>query len=629
MDKTQSQEDKKPGIFRRIFRLINKLVSGLRTLINLAVLVFILVIIASLFQQDMQPLPEKAALRLNPEGILVDQKTYSDPFTQALTEGSDKPDAETLQRDVIDAINGATDDPRITSLVLDLNYLQGGGLSKLEEIGQALTDFKKSGKPIVATGDNYSQPQYYLASFANEIHLNPMGAVMLTGLGHYPSYMKQALDKLKIKVNIFRVGEYKDAIEPFSRENMSEASRAQTRLWLNDLWQIFTGKVELQRNLQTGAINEYTNNLDEKLAAANGNPARLALTEGLVDRLSTRPEILQHLRNLAGPDDNQGYAQIPLKTYVSHIRRNALLKSAGDEAAKNNQIAVVVASGTILDGKQPAGAIGGDSLVSLLKKVEEGDYRAMLLRIDSPGGSAFASEVIRQQINQIKKRGIPIVVSMSSVAASGGYWVSSGADEIWANPGTITGSIGVFGIIPTFDESLGALGIKSDGVGTTDIADIMHLERPMSDIAKSVIQQNVEDTYREFISLVAESRKSSPEAIHSIAQGRVWSGQQAKELGLVDKLGTFQDAIQGTADLAGLETFSLDYLKPPMTFYEQLLQQLAQGEARLLSIVNNGNSQQESPGALLLRRELNRYLGLFSNLNDPGHLYLQCFECSP
>lgn len=611
----------KPGLIRRFFRFIGRLAHGIRVLFNLLFVLIVVALIVSMFQKDVQPLPESAALRIVPGGFLVEQKTYTDPLTQLMQQSSPA-DAETLVQDVVEAIDRGATDPRINSLVLELDYLLGGGLTKLEDVGKALKDFRKSGKPIIAVGDNFTQEQYYLASYADEIHLNPMGAVLITGFGSYHSYFKDALDKLRVNVNVFRVGTYKDAIEPFTRTDMSPASREHNSAWLNALWSVYTSRVESQRNLPIDAINDYVNNLGAKLADHQGNTAELAVATGLVDKLSTRPQMADRLRQLAGVDEDGNYQGIDMKRYLSHTRRAEAL----EPTPVGDKIGIIVAKGMILDGEQPAGTVGGDSLAQRFQQARKDDQlKALVLRIDSPGGSAFASEVIRQELLATRKAGLPVIVSMGTVAASGGYWIAMGANEVWASPTTITGSIGVFGVIPTFEESLAALGINNDGVGTTELADLYQLDRPMSDQAKQVVQSGVNHIYDHFLSLVADARGTSPEAIHEVAQGRVWTGAKARELGLVDELGDLQAAIEAAARVAGLEQYEVEEIRKPLDFREQLLQELANGQVAGWLVQR---SQGWMPQSWLVGLyNLGNKLNPLGRLNDPRGMYLQCFEC--
>ncbi|MDP1519939.1 signal peptide peptidase SppA [Porticoccus litoralis] len=611
----------KPGLIRRFFRFIGRLAHGIRVLFNLLFVLIVVALIISMFQKDVQPLPESAALRIAPGGFLVEQKTYTDPLTQLMQQSSPA-DAETLVQDVVEAIDRGATDPRINSLVLELDYLLGGGLTKLEDVGKALKDFRKSGKPIIAVGDNFTQEQYYLASYADEIHLNPMGAVLIAGFGSYHSYFKDALDKLRVNVNVFRVGTYKDAIEPFTRTDMSPASREHNSAWLNALWSVYTSRVESQRNQPIDAINDYVNNLGAKLAAYQGNTAELAVATGLVDKLSTRPQMADRLRQLAGVDEDGNYQGIDMKRYLSHTRRAEAL----EPTPVGDKIGIIVAKGMILDGEQPAGTVGGDSLAQRFQQARKDDQlKALVLRIDSPGGSAFASEVIRQELLATRKAGLPVIVSMGTVAASGGYWIAMGANEVWASPTTITGSIGVFGVIPTFEESLAALGINNDGIGTTELADLYQLDRPMSDQAKQVVQSGVNHIYDHFLSLVADARGTSPEAIHEVAQGRVWTGAKARELGLVDELGDLQAAIEAAARVAGLEQYEVEEIRKPLDFREQLLQELANGQVAGWLVQR---SQGWMPQSWLMGLySLGNKLNPLGRLNDPRGMYLQCFEC--
>lgn len=611
----------KPGLIRRFFRLIAGLLSAVRVLVNLVFVLILVAVIMSFVQKDVQPLPEHAALKVAPGGFLVEQKTYVDPLTQIL-EQSSPADAETLIHDLIEAIDRAADDERITSLVMELDFLIGGGISKLEDIGDALARFKASGKTIVAVGDNYTQEQYYLASYADEIHLNPMGTVLLTGYGSYHSYLKEMLDKLRIHLNIFRVGTYKDAIEPFTRSNMSEASREHTTEWLNALWSVYTSRVEALRDLPADAINDYANNLGSKLAAHNGDTAALALSAGLVDKLSTRPQMMARLKQLAGIGEERGYNAIEVGRYLNHERR---LESLQTDSA-GNKIGLIVAKGAIFDGEQPAGTVGSDTLSELFIQAREDDQiKAVVLRVDSPGGSAFASEVIRQEILLTKQQGKPVVVSMGSVAASGGYWIAMGADEVLASPTTITGSIGVFGIIPTFEDSLDALGMQSDGVGTTALSDFYQLNRPMSPQAKQVVQAGVDHVYDRFLTIVAEATESTTDQIHQVAQGRVWTGAKALELGLVDELGGLKQAIESAAELAELDTYDVEELSQPLDFREQLLQEIANGQVGALVSAVPKNWLPSSLVSHLYG--ISKKVEVMAQFNDPRGMYLNCFEC--
>ena len=612
--------EKKPGIIRRFFRFIGSIVTGIRYLFSLLFVGLFLMLIVGMFAEDIQPIPDKGALYLAPSGVLVDQKTYTDPFDQILM-GNSQSDSETLVRDVIEALDTARIDSRITHLLLDTDYMAGGGISKLEEISSALLRFKKSGKPIIAVGDNFNQQQYFLAAHADEILLNPLGSVSITGFGLYNSYFKEALDKLNINMHVFRVGDYKSAVEPFLRNNMSANVKQESRELVDSLWQFYSSQVEHLRGLPDGAIDDFANNLHLKLQAANGDTSALAKQQNLVDQIATRTQMFAYLNEVLPGTDGE-FDSINMKAYLNHNR----LTSRTSAAAKAHKVALVVAKGSIVDGEQPEGTIGGDTLASIFARLrDEDEVKAVVLRIDSGGGSAFASDIIRDAISATQKKGIPVVVSMGSYAASGGYWIAADADRVLALSTTLTGSIGVFGIVPTVEDSLAALGIYSDGVGTTDIAGMMRLDRPMTQQSEMIFQAGVDNIYTRFITLVADGRNSTPAAVHEIAQGRVWTGEKALGLGLVDQLGDLNDAIKVAADLANLAEYEVDYRRKPLTVYEQLLMEMSSNiSASFTGLGINSwlpNSLRQQAKVIL------KPLQVLDTLTDPRGIYLYCDNC--
>ena len=612
--------EKKPGIIRRFFRFIGNIVTGIRYLFSLLFVGLFLMVIVGMFAEDIQPIPDKGALYLAPSGVLVDQKTYTDPFDQIFM-GNSQQDSETLVRDVIEALDTARIDSRITHLLLDTDYMAGGGISKLEEISSALMRFKKSGKPIIAVGDNFNQQQYFLAAHADEILLNPLGSVSITGFGLYNSYFKEALDKLNINMHVFRVGDYKSAVEPFLRNNMSPNVKQENRELVDSLWQFYSSQVEHLRGLPDGAIDDFANNLHLKLQAANGDTSALAKQQNLVDQIATRTQMFAYLNEVLPGTDGE-FDSINMKAYLNHNR----LTSRTSAAAKAHKVALVVAKGSIVDGEQPEGTIGGDTLASIFARLrDEDEVKAVVLRIDSGGGSAFASDIIRDAISATQKKGIPVVVSMGSYAASGGYWIAADADRVLALSTTLTGSIGVFGIVPTVEDSLAALGVYSDGVGTTNIAGMMRLDRPMSKQSEMIFQAGVDNIYTRFISLVADGRNSTPAAVHEIAQGRVWTGEKALGLGLVDQLGDLNDAIKVAAELANLAEYEVDYRRKPLTVYEQLLMEMSSNISA--SFTGLGikswlpNSLRQQAKVIL------KPLQVLDTLTDPRGIYLYCDSC--
>lgn len=612
--------EKKPGIIRRFFRFIGNIVTGIRYLFSLLFVGLFLMVIVGMFAEDIQPIPDKGALYLAPSGVLVDQKTYTDPFDQIFM-GNSQQDSETLVRDVIEALDTARSDSRITHLLLDTDYMAGGGISKLEEISTALLRFKTSGKPIIAVGDSFNQQQYFLAAHADEILLNPLGSVSITGFGLYNSYFKEALDKLNINMHIFRVGDYKSAVEPFLRNNMSANVKQESRELVDSLWQFYSSQVEHLRGLPDGAIDDFANNLHLKLQAANGDTSALAKQQNLVDQIATRTQMFAYLNEVLPGTDGE-FDSINMQAYLNHNR----LTSRTSAAAKAHKVALVVAKGSIVDGEQPEGTIGGDTLASIFARLrDEDEVKAVVLRIDSGGGSAFASDIIRDAISATQQKGIPVVVSMGSYAASGGYWIAADADRVLALSTTLTGSIGVFGIVPTVEDSLAALGVYSDGVGTTDIAGMMRLDRPMTQQSKMIFQAGVDNIYTRFISLVADGRNSTPAAVHEIAQGRVWTGEKALALGLVDQLGDLNDAIKVAAELANLAEYEVDYRRKPLTVYEQLLMEMSSNISA--SVAGLGikswlpNSLREQAQVIL------KPLQVLDTLTDPRGIYLYCESC--
>ena len=612
--------EKKPNIIRRFFQFIGHIATAIRYLFRLIFVGLFIFIIVGMFADDIQPIPSKGALYLAPSGVLVDQKSSTDPFDQILSSNQQQ-DSETLVRDIVDALDGARNDSRITHLLLETDYLAGGGISKLEEIGAALLRFRKSGKPIIAVGDNFNQQQYFLAAHADEILLNPLGSVTITGFAAYNSYFKDALDKLKININVFRVGQYKSAVEPFLERNMSPQVKRQTTELINSLWQFYSSQIEQLRGLPDGAVDDFANNLHLKLQAANGDSSTLAMQQGLVDQVATRTQMYDYLNEVL-PGTKGKFDSISMKAYLNHSRLNPRSSSA----SKGHKIALVVAKGTILDGNTPEGSAGGDTLAGIFAELrDDSNVKAVVLRIDSGGGSAFASDIIRDAVSATQKKGIPVVVSMGSYAASGGYWIAANADRVLALSTTLTGSIGVFGIIPTVEKSLAALGVYSDGVGTTDIAGMMQLDRPMTNQSKMIFQAGVDNIYTRFLTLVADGRNLTPAAVHEIAQGRVWTGEKALELGLVDQLGDLNDAITVAAKMANLGDYEVDYRRQPLSIYEQLLMGMNTNISALLP--DQGISGWLPKSLQQQAKIILKPLQVLDTLNDPRGIYLYCSTC--
>ncbi|WP_341936563.1 signal peptide peptidase SppA [Marinimicrobium sp. C2-29] len=612
---------RRPGVIRRLFGFLGRAISWFRvTLTNLIFLVLLVVVIVALMPQQPVSLPDEFALRLAPNGYLVDEESYVDPISFILG-GGEANDLEIPTRDLIKAIDEGREDPRVTALVLELSDFMGGGISKLEEVGAALTRFKDSGKPVVALSDLYTQDQYYLASYANDVYLDPMGSVLLTGYSSYRTYFKDALDKLAINFHVFRVGQYKDFVEPYTRNDMSPASREHNSEWLNQLWGVYTSRVEASRQLPTGAINSYIDNLDQRLIEAGGSGAQLAREAGLVDEVLSYRERHNTLTERFGySSEGDYYNGVDYDVYLADTRRL-------DPSEADGKVGLVLATGTISDGEQPEGSIGSDTFLQRIQQVrDDPSIKALVVRIDSGGGSAYASEVIRSELAALRAEGMPVLISMGSMAASGGYWMAAGADEIWATPTTLTGSIGVFGAIPTFEDSLDKLGINVDGVGTTPLAGSMRLDRELSSQASRIIQQTVNNIYSQFLNLVAEARGMTPEAVDQIAQGRVWTGATAQELGLVDRLGSLRETLAAAAGHAELDEYEVKVITRPLSPVEVLMKQISEGQASAL-IPKNTTQHWLSAD---IKRQLSPLLAPFralAEMDDNRAVYARCLEC--
>ncbi|GAB2191073.1 signal peptide peptidase SppA [Sessilibacter sp. MAH1] len=615
---------KAPFIFR-LFSGLWKTITWFRVaLLNVIFLAIIVAIIASITQRETLKINDKTLLSVAPTGVLVDEYTYIAPI-ERLTSSDNSP-PETLVRDLVSAIDMAADDSRIDAMALELDKLAAGGISKLEEIGAALTRFRATGKKIYAYGSNMSQHQYYLASFADEISLDPFGSVVLTGFASYRNYFKDALDKLKVSMHIFRAGQYKDAMEPFLRNDMSDASREHNQQWLESLWGAYTSEVEALRELPEGTINDYINNMSVKLQSVSGDSAQLALDTGLVDQLNPLHTWQKTLSEQYGARSDGSVKSLGFREYLA-ANQKLLLPT-------DPKVALIVARGTIKDGYQNPGEIGDKSFQELIDQVkDDSSIKALVLRIDSGGGGVFASEKIRQSLLQVREKGLPIVVSMGSVAASGGYWIATPADEIWATPTTITGSIGVFGAFLTLEQSLAHLGINTDGLGTTELAGAIRMDRELSPAAESLIQQGINNMYQRFITLVAEARNSTPQAIDEIAQGRVWSGDKALELGLVDQLGNLEDVIARAAKLAELDNYEVVTIKQPTDPVDQFVESLTSAK-----VVQSASQQFKSymmsdvettinPVLLAHFNALLEPFNLTQSLTDPRGMYVLCMEC--
>lgn len=610
----------KLSLLRRIFSGFWTGLTWFRlALSNVLFLVFLVLIYVLYFSGSKQPMPEKAALLLNLGGVVVEERSHTNPL-QALLGEPAPTDREIVLRDVLEAIRHAAKDPMITALVMELDYLVSSGISKNMEIAEAIEVFKASGKPVIAVGDYFSQDQYLLASQADEVILSPMGAVPLEGFASYRNHFRAALEKASISMHVFHAGEQKSMAEPFLRDDMSAEEKAITARWLQDLWGRYTALVEERRALAPGAVDAYVDNYHALLAAADGDSALLAQEQGLVDKLLARPDANDYLVQVVGAEDEEGfYEAVFFEGYVARLRPSSLTRVSGD------RVAVVTAEGNIMSGEQPPGTIGGDSLSRMLRQTAEQDgVKALVLRVNTGGGSVLASEHIRHAIARVRAQGIPVVVSMGSLAASGGYYIAAEADQIWATPATVTGSIGVFMAFPTFEQLLDRAGIYTDGVGTTSLAGSLRFDRPLNPQVAASLTSTVNFTYEGFLDLVAAGRGLDRAQVEEAAEGRVWSAADAQRLGLVDELGSLRDAIAAAAGLAGLgEHYTVEYVQEPLSPRDMLLQQLA-------SRIGVAAAPWPALGAGVqgLVQPLTQVARSLAEMNDPANLYMRCLSCS-
>ena len=592
--------------------VVGKLFSGISrafafarvTLANLLViLIVVLVFLAFVSGTDRVEVAQGSALLLATDGTIVEQAGGQDPL--ALLGGVSL--QETPLKDILSVIDKALGDDRVDAMVLDTSSLGYVAPAQLEVIGNALESFRQSDKTILAKSDFYNRDQYYLASFADQVVMHPLGEVALNGYGTYRNYYGGLLDKLKVNIHVFRVGTYKSFVEPYTSTGMSDAARQANQAMIDRLWSSFVERVAPNRGLEPAKLVAYADRYDELLRETGGDTARLALEYGLVDQLLDPEALSKHLNEMTAEKDS--FAHVTLGDYVDPYLPPLF----------GTAVAVVPLSGTIVMGDAPRGFIGADTVAGLLAGLrDDPQVGAVVLRIDSGGGSAFASEQIRAEVARIQSEGTPVVVSMAGTAASGGYWIAATADEIWAAPTTVTGSIGIFAIVPTFEETLGEIGVNRDGVGTGPFVGALDPIGGVGDAMARALQSNVEYGYRRFVDLVANGRGLASEDVEAIAQGRVWLGTDALEHGLVDELGHLDEAIASAAALAGLDGYQVRYVEEPLSTQEILMRQFLDGIGFEPSI---GGPQ------LALGEHLVRELGRLGSLNDPQHLYALCEIC--
>jgi protease IV len=597
----------------------------LRRVLHLLLLLMLLALVIAALRSSIPRLPDRGALVIRPSGDLVEQLA-GQPLQRALNEAQGQGAPQTLLWDLTRAIRAAAKDSRVPAILIETDDLDSAGLPELEELSAAISEFRRSGKKVIAHGSYFLEGQYYLAAQADEIYLDPMGFVMLPGPGKYRMYFKEAIDKLAVDVHLLRAGKFKSAAETFMRRDMSPEERDQSTAYLQALWRGYRNGVGAARRIDPEAINAYANGYAAAVRQADGDTARVALAAGLVTGLRTGAQIEQRMAQLAGTDsERHSFNAIDFDDYVRVLKTEEHLHRHAD-----NAVGVVVASGEILDGTQPSGTVGGESTSALLRQArDDNGIKAVVLRIDSPGGSVLASEQIYREVVGLRAAGKPVVVSMGAVAASGGYYIAAPADEILASPNTITGSIGVFAMVPTFDRTLAKIGVHVDGVGTTALSGAMRVDRPLQPEVEALLQSGVDHAYAEFLQRVANGRHQTTAAIDDIAQGRVWAGSDALRVRLVDRLGNYEDALHAAAQRAKLpKGYEVRVIEPELNFTEQLMLSMrgeslnvarALGLAGGLSAVTAAHlSAQLAP----LERELARWQRFAA---VPNHVLAYCF----
>ncbi|HAX3197694.1 signal peptide peptidase SppA [Escherichia albertii] len=606
------------GFFKWTWRLLN----FVREMVLNLFFIFLVLVGVGIWMQvsnsDTKETAGRGALLLDISGVIVDKPDSSQRFSrlsrQLLGASSDRRQENSLF-DIVNTIRQAKDDRNITGIVMDLKNFAGGDQPSMQYIGKALKEFRDSGKPVYAIGENYSQGQYYLASFANKIWLSPQGVVDLHGFATNGLYYKSLLDKLKVSTHVFRVGTYKSAVEPFIRDDMSPAAREADSRWIGELWQNYLNTVAANRQIPAQQVFPGAQGLLDGLTKTGGDTAKYALDNKLVDALASSAEIEKALTKEFGwSKADKNYRAISYYDYA--------LKTPADTG---DSIGVVFANGAIMDGEETQGNVGGDTTAAQIRDARlDSKVKAIVLRVNSPGGSVTASEVIRSELAAARAAGKPVVVSMGGMAASGGYWISTPANYIVANPSTLTGSIGIFGVITTVENSLNSIGVHTDGVSTSPLADVS-ITKALPPEAQQMMQLSIENGYKRFITLVADARKSTPEQIDKIAQGHVWTGQDAKANGLVDSLGDFDDAVAKAAELAKLKQWHLEYYVDEPTFFDKVMDNMS-GSVRAM-LPETFQAMLPAPLASVastVKSESDK----LAAFNDPQNRYAFCLTCA-
>jgi protease-4 len=613
------------GGFGRFLRSLGRGINVTRlVIINVIFFGILAVFLIALFVGGhVNAIDDKTVLVLAPEGALVEQYS-ADAFSRTIARMSGDGVKQVQVRDLVRAIDAAGKDSRISQIVLRTDKLQAGGFAALREVGAALDRFRATGKPVLAWSVSLDQGQYYLAAHADKLYVDPQGGVMATGLANYRLFYKDLLDKLGVEVHLFRVGQFKSAAEPFILDHASPESKEADAYWLGGLWTSWIEEVAKMRHIEPAVLRADVDGLAERVRDANGSLADLAVQEKLVDGIATEQQFVRMLRDNGVPagKKDQGFRQVELDGYLADRGLSTI-----DMLQTGPGVTVVVAEGEITGGKQAQGSIGGDSTAALIRTVRaDRRTRALVLRVNSPGGEVYAAEQIRREVELTRAAGIPVIVSMGDVAASGGYWISMNANRIYAEPNTITGSIGIFGMFYTVPDTLAKIGVKSDGVATSPLAGAFDITRPLDPKVSILIQSIIDKGYRDFVGNVAKARGKDFAAINAIAQGRVWTGQQALDRGLVDKIGSLDDAVRDAAQQANLgKDFNVRYAEKPMGAFERFLTSV--GSSTETHVALSWGLRLPSWVAELPRLAPEFALFRTAEAGKP-HVYAYCF-CSP
>ncbi len=603
-------------LLKGIWRVLSGISRAISVLVPLLfVTIFVIAFSTTLNESTPEPLPERAALLIAPSGPLVEDSPPVDTLSAFINQDYDQP---VLLNDVVRSIRWAATDERITSLVFDLENLAGPSTSQTLEISSAIEVFRASGKPVIAAGDFYSQAHYLLASQADHILLHPEGGMFLEGFSVYRSYLRSFLEKTRVTMHVFRAGENKSAVEPYLRDDMSDEEREVVSRWLEGLWATYTELAESGRELPAGTLDQFIASFAAQLDASDNDLAETMLAAGWVDMLADHAQMEDALAEWVGVTDEDGYAEvISLDRYVEDVKMSRSLTEENLPL-----IAIIPVEGTLMPGDSEEGMAGSDTINGYIDTaLEAEDLAAIVLRVNSPGGSVFASDLIRRKLREVADADISIVVSMGTIAASGGYWIAAEADEIWALPTTLTGSIGAFSAFPTIEGIVEYIGVTVDGVGTTPLAGAASLNRGLSPEMASIVQALAYGAYDDFIELVASGRDMSEQAVREVADGLVWTGAEAAERGLVDELGGLDEAVAAAARLAGVEEWRTARTRVPPSFESVLLQELSRSFGMVAAPVGGWFESLVSAFKPAIKS--------LSSLRDPMHVYAQCLTCAP